>query len=123
VILKAVPGQPGEFSLGVVHDKPGRFRIRIPGDDGPGLEWTVFAPLDPELSGGLAEGYLREASVVAGGSYFAEDEASGLPGKIEPKTRPWSVVAGVPRLHPMFFVVLVMALGVEWTLRRRNQLS
>jgi len=123
VVLKAVPGQPGEFSLGVVHDKPGRFRIRIPGDDGPGLEWTVFAPLDPELSGGLAEGYLREASVVSGGSYFAENEAGELPGKIEPKTRPWSVVAGVPRLHPLFFVVFVMALGVEWTLRRRNQLS
>ena len=123
VVLKAVPGQPGEFSLGVVHDKAGRFRIRIPGDDGPGLEWTVFAPLDPELSGGLAEGYLREAALVSGGSYFAEDEAGGLPEKIEPKTRPWSVVAGVPRLHPLLFVALVIALGVEWTLRRRNQLS
>ena len=123
VTLKAVPGQPGEFSLGVVHDKPGRFRIRIPGDDGPGLEWTVFEPLDPELSGGLAEGYLREAGQVSGGSYFAEDEVDGLPDKIEPKTRPWSVVAGVPRLHPLLFVVLVVALGLEWTLRRRNQLS
>ena len=123
VVLKAVQGQPGEFSLGMVHDKPGRYRIRIPGDDGPGLEWTVFSPLDPELSGGLAEEFLREAAVASGGSYFSEGDAQKLPETIPPKTRPWSVVTGIPRLHPIFFIVLVLALGTEWTLRRRNQLS
>ncbi len=123
VILKAVQGQPGEFSLGLVHDKPGRYRIRIPGDEGPGLEWTVFSPLDPEMTGGLAEELLRESALASGGSYFSEGDAQNLPETIPPKTRPWSVVAGIPRLHPIFFIILVLALGTEWTLRRRNQLS
>jgi hypothetical protein len=29
----------------------------------------------------------------------------------------------LPKLHPIWFVLLVVALGLEWALRRQNQMS
>lgn len=123
VELRSVPGQPGEFSLPLVHDKPGKYRLRLPGDDGPGLEWTVFAPIDAEKTGGLAEALMQAAALAGGGSYRGEKDAAQLSDAVEGKTRPWAVDSHLPRLHPVWFGLLVMSLGLEWWLRRRNQLS
>jgi len=123
VELRSVPGQPGEFSLPLVHDKPGKYRLRLPGDDGPGVEWTVFAPVDAEKTGGLAEQLMQAAALAAGGTYRGEKDAAQLSEAVVGKTRPWSVDAHLPRLHPLWFGLLVCTLGLEWGLRRRNQLS
>jgi len=123
VELKAVPGQPGEYSLPLVHDRPGKYQLRIPGDDGPGLEWTVFAPIDAEATGGLAEAAMKAATLDGAGGFFGEADVGKLAESLVPRERPWSVEAPLPRWHPAWFGLVVIFLGVEWWLRRRNQLS
>ena len=123
VELRAIAGQPGEFALAVVHDKPGHYRLRVPGDDGPGVEWTVLPAADPEGPGGLAEGLLTEAARQAGTRLWIENEALGLADQINPGKRAWESTADLPRMHPAWFAVLALALGLEWALRRGNQMS
>ena len=123
VELRAVAGQRGEFALTLVHDQPGRFKLRLPGDDGPGVEWTVVAPPDPEGPGGMAEGLLREAAKQAGTALLLGDDAMDLPQRLNPGKQPWRMTADLPKLHPIWFVLLVAALGLEWALRRQNQMS
>ena len=123
VQLRAVPGQPGEFALSLIHEKAGRFRLRVPGEDGPGLQWTVSPTEDPEGPGGLALALLRQAANQAGTRLLLGSDALDLPDLVDPGKQPWSLSADLPRWHPGWFVLMTVCLGLEWGIRRRNQMS
>ncbi|MSR31920.1 MAG: hypothetical protein EXR99_10485 [Gemmataceae bacterium] len=122
VFLRPLPDHPGEFQLPLVHDKLGRFALIVPGDPETRVEWRVFPPADFE-KGGLAWETLVDAARQSGGACLRENDASQLIDLLKSKEAPVVFRAELPRLHPFLFLLLTIALSVEWTLRRWNNLS
>ena len=122
VLLRAVPDHPGEYTLHLSHDRVGRFALIVPGEPETRLEWRIFAPQDME-KGGMAGDLLKDCAQLSGGAYFREDEGEKVVSLLKYVERPSVVVAEMPRLHPFLFFVIVVALSLEWALRRWNNLS
>lgn len=122
VFLRALPDHPGEYTLPLSHDRVGRFALVVPGETETRVEWRTFPPHDME-KGGLAAEALRDAARVSGGAYLREDEGKKVHGLLKPAEAPVVVRAEMPRLHPFLFLVLAVALSLEWTLRRWNNMS
>ncbi len=123
VSLRAIPGQPGEFSLTRIADRPGRFQIQLSDREGPALAWRVFPRDDLEPRGGLAVATAREISSRTGGEFLRETDAATIGQRIRATTASWTAPVAVPALNPLSFLIFVVALCTEWTVRRRHNLS
>lgn len=123
VSLKAVPGQPGEFAMTRIAEKPGRYQLLLTNRDGPTLAWRVFPRDDVEPKGGLAAATAREIATRTGGAFIREAEAPGVAALVPASTSQWSAPASIPALNPLAYLVFITALCAEWVIRRRNNLS
>ncbi|HEY3320404.1 MAG TPA: glutamine amidotransferase [Planctomycetota bacterium] len=92
---------------------------------------TAFNVTQPFLefnNAGLNESLLRQMSEKTGGKYFNESDTSGLAGEIRKllaqQERAGTYVEEKDLWDaPIFFIVLVLCLGVEWSARRRAGLA
>ncbi|MGD0088804.1 MAG: glutamine amidotransferase [Planctomycetota bacterium] len=92
---------------------------------------TAFSVTQPFLefnNAGLNETLLRQMAEKTGGKYFSESDTNGLTGEIRKllarQERTGSYVEEKDLWDaPIFFIVLVLCLGLEWSVRRRAGLA
>lgn len=123
VTLRAIPGQPGEFSMSRIADNPGRYLLTLSDRDGPSLSWRVFPRDDIEPKGGLAAATAREIASRTGGEFLREAEAPNIGKLVRTRWASWSAPVSIPAMNPLGFLAFILALCAEWTVRRRNNLS
>lgn len=123
VSLRAIPGQPGEFAMTRIADKPGRYQLVLTDRDGPALAWRVFPRDDIEPKGGLAAATAREMATRTGGEFLRETEARNIGKLVKASKADWVAPASIPSLNPLAYFIFITALCAEWTIRRRQNLS
>jgi hypothetical protein len=71
----------------------------------------------------LAVATAREISSRTGGEFLRETDAATIGQRIRATTASWTAPVAVPALNPLSFLIFVVALCTEWTVRRRHNLS
>ena len=125
VILNALPNQPGEFVATVPFNREGRFTLKVEnGDDTAALEYRVTLPPDHELSDGpMAEEQLRKLAESTGGKFYHEEDLHRLPDEVKAKTTPFVQKDETVLWNVWAWLVVLLLLGAEWTVRKLNSLS
>jgi len=123
VSLRAIPGQPGEFAMSRIADRPGRYQLALSDRDGPALAWRVFSRDDVEPKGGLALATAREMATRTGGEFLRENESANIGKLVKTKLAAWTAPVSIPALNPLSYLIFILALCAEWTARRRQNLS
>ena len=127
ILLRRVPGQPGEYRGALPNDVPGRHELRVAG--GAGLEqatlpFRVDLPPRHELEEvGLASEILRAAAATSGGRFYREEDLHGLPEAIAKKTQPFVQRQEVLLWNPLAMVAFLVLITAEWLVRKFSNLS
>ncbi|MBN1419235.1 MAG: VWA domain-containing protein [Planctomycetes bacterium] len=124
--LQAVPGIPGLFQGTFVPERGGRYRIRAVGPD-EAIASSAAVDVEeapPEmLEPALQEDLLRRIAAATGGCAFSAKEVDDLPDRIVNVRR--TVVTRRDRELwdlPIAFGALLLLAGLEWLIRRLNEL-
>lgn len=124
VALRAVPDQPGMFRGDFVAVAPGTHQFFVKSDPATVLEFDVTEPRFESGETAMNEPLLRQMAEASGGAYFREDNLWQLPSAISAKAeRVRSTMDGELWSSPLFFVLLLALVTVEWALRKRWQLK
>lgn len=123
VTLLPIPGRPGEYRALLPHDHPGRYELRIAGQE-ESFVFRVTPPPQHELEeAGLAEEALRQAAALSGGRFYREEDLDELPEALQPQTASWSERRDYLLWNPLAFFLGVALLTAEWVLRKWSNLS
>ncbi|HEV3259718.1 MAG TPA: hypothetical protein VG013_22815 [Gemmataceae bacterium] len=124
VRLEAVPGQAGEFRALLANEVPGRFELKLEGDEPASLQYRVALPPQHELEPvGMAEDALREAARASGGRFYREEDLHRLADDIEPRKVAFTQRQEVLLWNPLALALFVCLVTAEWTLRKFSNLS
>ena len=124
VRLEGVPGQPGEFRALLGNEVPGRFELKLEGDEPASLQYRVGLPPQHELEPvGMAEDALREAARSSAGRFYREEDLHRLADDIEPRKAAFTQRQEVLLWNPLALVLFVGLVTAEWTLRKFSNLS
>lgn len=119
VTLRAVPGQPGIFQGEFTAPTPGPWHVFAGEGAGGGADLEVTEAAFEAGATGLDEALLRELAATAGGAYLREDEVVRLPDLARARTpRVRSTLDVDLWASPLWFLLIVLAAGAEWALRR-----
>ena len=128
VLLKRVPGQPGEYRGALPNDAAGRHELRVP--EGEGLEagtlpYRVDLPPRHEMEeAGLAEEVLRAAAATSGGAVLPRGRPVSPGGRRRrPRQAPFVQRQEVLLWNPLTLVLFVLLITAEWLLRKFSNLS
>ena len=127
VLLKRVPGQPGEYRGALPNDAPGRHELRV--IEGEGLEagtlpYRVDLPPRHEMEqAGLAEEVLCAAAATSGGALYREEDLYRLADGVTAKPAAFVQRQEVLLWNPMTLVLFVLLITAEWLLRKFSNLS
>jgi hypothetical protein len=126
VTLAAVPGSPGLFQGSHVFRDQGQYVLKARGEDARFANSLDIVVSTADLEGlepAMQEPLLRKMAAVSGGRYLSVREWPALPGVIHARQRVLVESREIDlwdRWPP--FVVLLLAAGAEWLLRRRLNL-
>jgi hypothetical protein len=127
VVLRRVPGQPGEYRGALPNDVPGRHELRFPGGGGlepATLSFTVELPPRHELvQAGLNEEALRAAAAVSGGKFYREENLHHLPDDVQGGEAPFVLRQEVLLWNAPALAAFVLLATAEWLLRKFWNLS
>jgi hypothetical protein len=127
VLLKRIPGQPGEYRGSLPNDSPGRYELRLAQDKGvqaATLPYRVELPPRHELEKAPpAEEALRAAAAVSGGKYYREEDLHRLADNVAPQKSSFVVRQEVLLWNPLALGLFVLLLTAEWVLRKFSNLS
>ncbi|MFO0843879.1 MAG: VWA domain-containing protein [Gemmataceae bacterium] len=127
VLLRRVPGQPGEYRGALPNDAPGRHELRLAvaeGIEAAVLPYTVELPPRHELEeAGLAEEALRALALGSGGAFYREEDLARLPDAVEAKSLAFTQRQEVLLWNPLALIAFVLLISAEWLLRKFSNLS
>jgi hypothetical protein len=124
VELQLVPGTEGEYQLNLVHDREGRFALKLPGDDPARIDYRVEAPPQHELSPrSLPVRSLTEAAQASGGRFYREEDLHQLVESLESKKAVFTERTSIALLNPLTFLLFVALITTEWVIRKFSNLS
>jgi len=127
ILLRRVPGQPGEYRAALPNDVPGRHEVRVAG--GAGLEeaslpFRVELPPRHELEEvGLASEALRAAAATSGGRFYREEDLHGLPDAVVRQTQPFVQRREILLWNPLAMAAFLLLITAEWLVRKFSNLS
>ncbi len=127
ITLRAVPGQPGyyraEFPAG---SEPGRFRLSLPDESGAAVDLEVAGAGRELATTALDVAALHAVADATGGAFFREEDLVRLPAiaaaALEPTKSELSREADL-WASPLYFILLLIPLTIEWILRKLNELK
>ena len=100
VELQLVPGTEGEYQLNLVHDKPGRFALKIGGDDPARVYYGVEVPMQHELAPlPLPVRSMTEVAEASRGGFYREEDLKRLTESLRPKKSVFQELSSVPLLN------------------------
>jgi uncharacterized membrane protein len=129
VVLKQVADQSGTYEATITATRTGNYVLTVRLDDAapedwPKLAFDVRTPAVEANQVWLNVPLLRELAERSGGDYFSVNQLDELASRI-PDSRQSVVMPGKPA--PLWdnnrvLILLVVLLGIEWVLRKRNRL-
>lgn len=122
--LQAIPGREGEYRALLVHDKQGRFEVKIQNPETATFSFRVDLPPRHELAeAGLAEEALRESARISGGAFYREEDLHTLPVAIQPKFTTFLRHQEIVLWNPLALAIFVLLLSAEWLMRKFANLT
>ena len=127
IVLGPVPGSPGLFSGAHVAAEDGTYLIRTEGGDDqrsnrPEFEIATVAPEDRET--GARHDVARQMAELSGGRPLTLESLAALPADLGSEAE-LSSIAHIERDLwdvPLLFLLILLFAGIEWFLRRRENL-
>jgi uncharacterized membrane protein len=124
VELQLVPGSEGEYQLNLVHDKAGRFALKLGGDDPARVDYRVEVPVQHELSPlPLPVRMLTETAEASKGGFYREEDLPRLTDSLKPQKAVFQERSSIPLLNPLTFLVFLLLITTEWIVRKFSNLS
>jgi hypothetical protein len=124
VTLRPIPEQPGLYRAEFVAPAPGNYQFFIQPDLNTPLDFNVVAPQFELGETAMNETLLREMAAASGGAFFREEDLHRLPETISAKTeRVRSPLEVEVWSSPLYFLLLLGVVTMEWLLRKRSQLK
>jgi von Willebrand factor type A domain-containing protein len=122
--LRAIPEQPGLYRGEFIAAAPGAYQFFVEQDLNAGLEFNVAEPRFEFGDTAMNESLLREMAATTGGAFFREEDLSKLPDTIRFKTeRVQSPLEVELWSSPLYFLLLLGVVTVEWVLRKMSYLK
>jgi hypothetical protein len=124
VMLRAIPEQPGLYRGEFVATVPGGYQFFVEPDLNTSLEFNVAEPRFEFGETAMNETLLREIAATTGGGFFREEDLHKLPDMIRLKTeRVQSPLEVELWSSPLYFLMLLSVVTVEWVLRKLSYLK
>lgn len=124
VTLRAIPEQPGLYRGEFVATAPGAHQFFVEQDPNTGLEFNVAEPRFEFGDTAMNESLLREIAATTRGAFFREEDLYKLPDTIRLKTeRVQSPLEVELWSSPLYFLLLLSVVTVEWVLRKMSYLK
>jgi hypothetical protein len=124
VTLRAIPEQPGLYRGEFIAAAPGAYQLFVEQDLNTGLEFNVAEPRFEFGDTAMNESLLREIATTTGGTFFREEDLYKLPDTIRLKTeRVQSPLEVELWSSPLYFLLLLGVVTVEWVLRKLSYLK
>ncbi|HXG46715.1 MAG TPA: hypothetical protein VNO52_03755 [Methylomirabilota bacterium] len=123
-LLRPLPDQPGLYRAEFVAGAPGHYRFMVENDPETPLEFNVAEPRFEFGETAMNETLLRDLATASGGAFFREEDLARLPDTISARTeRVQSPLEVELWCSPLYFLLVVMVAGAEWTLRKLSHLK
>lgn len=125
LVLHPVPGQPGEYSALLAHDRPGRWELKIADPENPTtFPFRVALPPRHELEeAGLPEKALRELDRLPGFHFYREEDLHRLAANLETRMEPFVLRQEKILWNPLLMLLFTGLITVEWVVRKFSNLS
>ncbi len=119
VSLRSIPEQPGLYRGEFIAPSPGAYQFLLEHDPDVPLEFNVTEPRFEFGETAMNEPLLREMAAISHGVFFREEELHVLPDTILAKTeRVRSPLEVELWSSPLYFLLLLAVVTVEWILRK-----
>jgi hypothetical protein len=124
VTLRPVPEQPGLYRGEFVAGTPGAYQFIVEQDLNAPLDFAVAEPKFEFGETAMNEPLLRDLASMTGGAFFREENLHKLPDTISAKTERVRSPLEVPLWSsPLYFLLLVGVVTVEWVVRKMSHLK
>lgn len=124
VTLRAVPDQPGVYRGDFSAPAPGRHRLTL-GEEVPAIaDFTVENRIVEAGETALQIAPLQDLATSTGGAFFREEDLHRLPDTVRGRAqRVTSRLSVELWSSPIYYLVILVLLALEWTLRKLWQLK
>ena len=124
ILLRAIPGEPGQFRAEFTAPKSGRYRLAIANDPDSLIDITVREPDTEFQNPTLNEKLLQDLAATTGGKYFTSETIHTLPEAIKNKTvRQITTHRADVWSSPPIFLLIILVITAEWVLRKFSELK
>ena len=124
VILRPIPGQNAMYRGEIVAPAPGSFEFSVAHDPATKLDLTVEDPKQELAETAMNRALLEQMAAASGGGFFREEDLYQLPQKIAGKSeRIKSKMEVEIWSQPVYFLLMLGVVTVEWILRKVSQLK
>jgi len=119
VILRPVPEQPAMYRGEFIAPVAGAYSFWVESDPGTQLDFSVSEPRFEFGDTAMNEPLLKDLAAVTGGQFFREEDLFKLPEAIRAKTeRVRSPLEVELWASPLYFVLMLGVVTLEWVLRK-----
>jgi hypothetical protein len=124
VILRPVPEQPAIYRGEFIAPAAGAYHFWIENDPQTLLDFSVSEPRFEFGETAINDALLRDLAVTTGGQYFREEDLHKLPEVIRARTdRVQSPLEVELWTSPLYFLLMLGAVTLEWVLRKMSFLK
>jgi hypothetical protein len=124
VTLRPIPEQPGLYRGEIVAPAAGAYSFWVELDPNTLLDFNVTEPKFELGETAMNEPLLREMAATTGGAFFREEDLHKLPDTISLKTeRVRSPLEVELWSSPLFFLLMLGVVTLEWVLRKLSHLK
>jgi hypothetical protein len=124
VILRPIPEQPAMYRGEFIVPAAGAYNFWVESDPTTLLDFNATEPQFEFGETAMNEGLLRELATTTGGQFFREEDLYKLPDTISARTeRVRSPLEVELWASPLYFLLLVGVVTVEWVLRKLSHLK
>ena len=124
VTLRAIPGSPGEYRAEFPAGEPGRYKLGLPDDTGSGIDLTVRGTDREFAQTAMDKNTLQEIASITGGQFLREEDLHEFPSivNLEPTEIRLSRESELWN-SPLYFILLLLPLTIEWFMRKFAELK
>jgi hypothetical protein len=122
--LRPIPEQPGLYRAEFIATAAGAYLFWLEQDQEAQIDFNVTEPMFELGETAMNEALLRDLASTTGGAFFREEDLHKLPDTISARTeRVQSPLEVELWASPLFFLLLLGIVTVEWVLRKLSYLK